>query len=129
ATHSAVHQTRFTQQLPVRTRYSRSFNMQLQVSTQAFLLFDPAYTSFFSLDVYQPLMNGSGRAFTKRFENVAQNNRRALYLAFIGDLSAALQGAAGVYLDFLASRERQRVVEQSLTLAETIHRSTQQRIE
>jgi len=74
-------------------------------------------------------MNGPGRAITKRFENVAQNNRRALYLAFVGDLSTSLQGAAGIYLDFLASRERQRVAEQALTLAETIHRSTQQRIE
>src|SRR5216110_634852 len=103
--------------------------MQRQVTTQARILFNPAYTSFFSLDLYQPLMNGSGRAITKRFENVAQNNRRALYLAFVGDLSTSLQAAAGVYLDFLASRERQRVAEQALTLAETIHRSTQQRIE
>ena len=74
-------------------------------------------------------MNGSGRAITKRFQSVAENNRRSLYLAFIGDLTAALQGAAGTYIDFLASRERQRVAERALALAETIHRSTQQRIE
>ena len=128
-TDSAVLQTRFQQQLPFGTSYSVSYNMQRQVTTQARILFNPAYTSFFSLDLYQPLMNGSGRAITKRFENVAQNNRRALYLAFVGDLSTSLQGAAGIYLDFLASRERQRVAEQALTLAETIHRSTQQRIE
>src|SRR5438093_12042483 len=128
-TDSAVLQTRFQQQLPFGTSYSVSYNMQRQLTTQARILFNPAYTSFFSLDLYQPLMNGSGRAITNRFENVAQNNRRALYLAFVGDLSTSLQGAAGVYLDFLASRERQRVAEQALTLAETIHRSTQQRIE
>ena len=129
ATNSAVLQTRFQQQLPFGTSYSVSYNMQRQMTTQARILYNPAYTSWFSLDFYQPLMNGSGRAITKRFQSVAENNRRSLYLAFIGDLTAALQGAAGTYIDFLASRERQRVAERALALAETIHRSTQQRIE
>src|SRR4029077_5634231 len=92
-------------------------------------LYNPAYTSWLSVDFYQPLMNGSGRAFTKRFVSVAENNRRALYLAFIGDLSTALQGGAGTYIDFLAARERQRVAERALALAGTIHQSTQQRID
>src|SRR5207245_4462663 len=51
ATNSAVVQTRFQQQLPVGTSYSLSFNMQRQVTTQERILFDPAYTSFFSLDI------------------------------------------------------------------------------
>ena len=126
---SAVLQTRFQQQLPIGTSYSISFNMQRQLTTQGRILYNPAFTSFFSLDIYQPLMNGSGRAITRRFVSVAENNRRSLYLAFVGDLTTALSGAAGTYLDFLASRERQRVAEQALALAETIHQSTRQRIE
>ncbi len=129
AINSAVLQTRFQQQLPFGTSYSVSFNMQRQLTTQARILYNPAFTSFFSFDVYQPLLNGSGRAFTKRFASVAENDRRILYQAFHGDLGTALTAAANTYLDFLASRERQRVAERAVALAETIHQSTQQRIE
>ena len=129
AINSAVLQTRFQQQLPFGTSYSISFNMQRQMTTQTRILFNPAYTSFFSVDFYQPLLNGAGRAFTKRFVSVAENDRRIAYQAFHGDLGTVLVAAADTYLDFLASRERQRLAERALALAETIHQSTQQRIE
>src|SRR2546425_1896530 len=90
AINSAVLQTRFQQQLPFGTSYSISFNMQRQMTTQTRILFDPAYTSFFSLDFYQPLMNGAGRAFTKRFVSVAENDRRIAYEAFHGDIGTVL---------------------------------------
>ena len=126
---SAVLQTRFQQQLPIGTSYSVSFNMQRQMTTQTRVLYNPAYTSFFSVDVHHPLLSGSGRAFTKRFVSVAENNRRIAYEAFRGDLATALSTAANTYLDFLASLERQQLAERALALAETIRLSTQQRIE
>jgi outer membrane protein TolC len=129
AINSAVVQTRFQQQLPIGTSYSVSFNMQRQTTTQARILYNPAYTSFFSVDIHHPLLSGSGRAFTKRFVSVAENNRRIAYEAFRGDLATALSTAANTYLDFLASRERQQLADRALALAETIHQSTQQRIE
>src|SRR5438094_385975 len=76
AIQSAVLQTRFQQQLPWGNSYSVSFNMQRQLTTQTRILFNPAFTSYFSVDFYQPLMNGSGRAITKRFVSVAENNRK-----------------------------------------------------
>ena len=129
AIQSAVLQTRFQQQLPWGNSYSVSFNMQRQLTTQTRILFNPAFTSYFSVDFYQPLMNGSGRAITKRFVSVAENNRKSLYQAFHGDLGTTLVAAASTYLDFVAARERERLAERALALARTIHQSTEQRIE
>jgi outer membrane protein TolC len=124
-----VLQTRWQQELPWGTSYSFSFNMQRQTTTQAHILYNPAWTSFFSISIYHPLLNGAGRAFTQRFVTLAENDRRIAYEAFHTDLSNALSAAANAYWDFSASRERERVAERALALAETVHQSTKQRIE
>ena len=126
---TAVLQTRWQQELPWGTGYSFSFNMQRQTTTQAHILYNPAWTSFFSISIYHPLLNGSGRAFTQRFVTLAENDRRIAYQAFYSDLTNALSAAANAYWDFSALRERERVAEQALALAEKIQESTRQRIE
>jgi outer membrane protein len=126
---SAVLQTRWQQQLPFGTSYTIDFNMQRQSTTQSRIRYSPAYTSYFGMHVYHPLLNGSGRAITRRFVSLAENVRRMAYEAFAGDLSGTLTGAANAYWDFVALRERQRVAERALTLAQTIYQSTQQRID
>ena len=126
---SAVLQTRWQQQLPFGTSYSLSFNMQRQTTTQAHILYNPAFTSLFSLTVYHPLMNGAGRAFTQRFVNLTENDRRIAYEAFHTDMNNTLSDAANAYWDFVALQERKRVAEQALGLAETIDQSTEQRIQ
>jgi outer membrane protein len=128
-TPSAVLQTRYQQELPWGTSYSIDFNMQRQSTTQRNILYSPAYTSYFGLDVYQPLLNGFGRAFTHRFVSLAENDRKISYEAFAGDFNNTLSTAANAYWDFVGFRDRQRVAEQALNLAQAIHQATQQRIE
>jgi outer membrane protein TolC len=129
ATPSTVLQTRWQQQLPFGTGYSLSFNMQRQSTTQRNILYNPSWATFFSVTVYHPLMNGAGRAFTKRFVDLAENDRRIAYEAFHVDLTAALSAAANAYWDYAAAREREKVAQQSLSLAERIYDTTKQRIE
>ena len=126
---SAVLQTRWQQELPFGTSYSLSFNMQRQTTTQAHILYNPAFTSFLSIAIYHPLLNGSGRAFNQRFVNLAENDRRIAYEAFHIDLNNTLSAAADAYWDFVALREKQRVAEQALALAERIYNGTKTRIE
>jgi outer membrane protein TolC len=126
---STVLQTRWQQELPFGTSYSIDFNMQRQSTTQRNILYSPAYTSFFSLHVYQPLLNGFGRSFTHRFMNLAENDRKIAYEQFSGSLSSTLSDAANTYWDFVAFRERQGVAERALALAQTIYQTTQERID
>ena len=126
---TAVLQTRWQQQLPFGTGYSFSFNIQRQTTTQAHILYNPSWTSFSSISVYHPLMNGEGRAFTKRFVDLAENDRRIAYETFGIDMTGELIAAANAYWDFVAARERERVAQEALNLAETIYETTKQRID
>jgi hypothetical protein len=126
---STVLQTRWQQQLPFGTGYSLSFNMQRQSTTQRNILYNPSWTSFFSISVYHPLMNGAGRAFTRRFVDLAENDRHIAYETFHIDLNGVLTAAANAYWDYVAMREREKVAQQALTLAERIYATTKQRID
>jgi hypothetical protein len=126
---SAVLQTRFQHELPWGTSYSLDFNMQRQSTTQTRILYNPAYTSYFGLQVYQPLLNGFGRAFSHRFVDLAENDRRSALLSVEVAMTDALSTAASAYWDFVAFRDTQRVAERVLALDQTMYEAIQQRIE
>lgn len=118
---SVVLQTIFQQELPTGTGYSVIFNMQRQSSTQRFLLFNPSFQSFFSAQVYQPLLNGFGLAPNRRFIRFAQNNRRISNEVFQEQLNTSLSNAANLYWDFVAITEQVRVAEQTVAAAQTLY--------
>jgi len=118
-------QTRFQQELPFGTSYSVSFNMQRQSTTQRFLLFNPAFTSFFSVSVYQPLLNGFGLALNRRFITVTENNRKISREIFSQNLNNSLSNAANLYSDFVAMQELVRVAEQAVAVAQQLYADNQ----
>jgi outer membrane protein len=118
---SAVLQTIFQQELPTGTGYSVSFNLQRQGSTQRFLLFNPSFQSFFSAQVYQPLLNGFGLALNRRFIRFAENNRKISNEVFQERLNTSLSNAANLYWDFVAITEQVRVAEQTVAAAQTLY--------
>ena len=114
---SAVLQSRFAQELPIGTSYSISFNLQNQASTQAHLLFNPAASSVLQFQVYQPLLNGSGLALTRRFITVGQNDQEIVKQAFRGNLTTTLSNAANAYWDYIAIRRNVEVAEEVVRTA------------
>jgi len=122
---STVLQTRFQQELPFGTSYSVSLNLQRQISTQSGLLFNPALTSFLAIQVYQPLLNGFGAAFTKRFITLADNDRQIVREAFHTTLTNTLAAAANAYWDLIALRENVDVSQEAVLVAEEQYREDQ----
>lgn len=125
---STVLQTRLQQELPYGTSYSLSFNLQRQSSTQAGLLFNPALTSFFAVQVYQPLLNGFGLALTKRFVTFADNNRKIVREALQTKRNDMLAAAADAYWELIAARERVRVADQARAAAQQQYDESRQRV-
>jgi outer membrane protein len=125
---SAVLQTRYQQQLSTGTGFSVSFNMQRQSSSQNFLLFDPAYTSLLSFAIYQPLLNGFGSAFNRRFITVTRNNREISREVFHQQLTQSLADAENLYWDYVALREAVRVAQQAVVLAEKLYGDNQKQL-
>jgi outer membrane protein TolC len=115
---SVVLQTRLQQELSHGTSYSVSLNLQRQRSTQAGLLYNPAFTSFTSLQVYQPLLNGFGLALTQRFVTLAENNTKIVREAFRSTLNDTLANAANAYWDLVALRESQQLAAEAVAVAE-----------
>ena len=107
---STVLQTRFQQELPWGTSYSVSFNLQRQSTTQRFLLFNPAFTSYLSFQIYQPLLNGFGVALNRRFIAVAENNRKISREVFNQNLQAIISKAANWLFEFMTLSAVIRIV-------------------
>jgi outer membrane protein len=126
---STVLQTRFQQELSYGTSYSVSFNLQRQSTTQRFLLFNPAFTSYFSIQVYQPLLNGFGWALNRRFIKVTENNRKISREIFSQNLNNTLSNAANLYWDFVALQEQRRVAEQAVAVSEKLYQDNHKEFE
>lgn len=125
---STVLQTRFQQELPWGTSYSFSFNLQRQSSTQSHLLFNPAFNGFYSIQFYQPLLNGFGFALTRRFITFAENNRKIAGEIFRQQLNDNLSNAANLYWDFVAMTEQVHVAKQSVAAAQKLYEDNQKRV-
>lgn len=128
-TPSTVLQTLFQQQLPWGTSYGVAFNLQRQSSTQRSLLYNPAFTGFFSAAVHQPLLNGFGFALTRRFITFAENNRKIASEIFRQQLDDNLSNAANLYWDFVAMTEQVRVAQQSVAASEKLYADNQRQVE
>ena len=126
---SAVLQTRFQQELPWGTSYSVSFNMQRQSTTQRFLLFNPAFTSFFSVQIYQPLLNGFGLALNRRFITVAENDRKISREVFNQNLQSIVSNAANLYWNYAVLRKQVEVAEQAVAASQTLYEDDQRGFE
>ena len=126
---SIVLQTRYQQELPFGTSYALSFNLQRQASTQSGLLYNPALSSFFAFQVYQPLLNGFGVALNRRFITVAETNRKIVTEAFRTTLNNTLSNAANAYWDLIALRENVEVADQSVVTAQRLFNEWRQRAE
>jgi outer membrane protein TolC len=126
---SAVLQTRFQQELPWGTSYSVSFNIQRQSTTQLFLLFNPAFTSFLSFQIYQPLLNGFGLALNRRFITVAENDRKISREVFNQNLQAIVSNAANLYWDYAALRKRVEVAEEAVAASQKLYEDDQRGFE
>ena len=126
---SAVLQTRFQQELPWGTSYSVSFNLQRQSTTQRFLLFNPAFTSYLSFQIYQPLLNGFGIALNRRFITVAENDRKISREVFNQNLQSIISKAANLYWDYAALRKKVEVAEQAVVASEKLYEDDQRGFE
>jgi outer membrane protein len=126
---SAVLQTRFQQELPWGSSYSVSFNLQRQSTTQRFLLFNPAFTSYLSFQIYQPLLNGFGVALNRRFITVAENDRKISREVFNQNLQAIISKAANLYWDYAALRKKVEVAEEAVAASEKLYEDDQREFE
>ena len=103
--HTTNFQLFYAQAFATGTSFSLSWNAERESSTQRNLRFNPSFTSRLNFSVNQQLLNGFGLAVTRRFQNVAENNRRVAREVFRQQAIVALTNAQNLYWDLVASRD------------------------
>ncbi|OFV96026.1 MAG: hypothetical protein A3H28_15290 [Acidobacteria bacterium RIFCSPLOWO2_02_FULL_61_28] len=123
--HTTNFQLFYAQAFATGTSFSLSWNAERESSTQRNLRFNPSFTSRLNFSVNQQLLNGFGFAVTRRFQNVAENNRQVAREVFRQQAMVALTNAQNLYWDLVASREQVRAAEQALAVAERLRQDNQ----
>ncbi|MBI1956275.1 MAG: TolC family protein, partial [Acidobacteria bacterium] len=126
-THTANLQISYSQAFTSGTSFSLSFTNQRQSSTQQSLLFNPVFTPRFNFSINQQLLNGFGFAVTRRFLQVAENNRKVARDLFRQQAVQVLVQAQNLYWDLAAARESVRAAEQALAVAQRLYGDNQKR--
>ena len=123
--HTTNFQLFYAQAFATGTSFSLSWNAERGSSDQRNLRFNPSFTSRLNFSVNQQLLNGFGLAVTRRFQNVAENNRGIAREVFRQQAIVALTNAQNLYWDLVASHEQVRAAEQALTVAERLRQDNQ----
>ena len=120
---------RYSQAFTSGTSFTLSYSAQRQKSNQRFLLFNPSVTSGMNFQINQQLLSGWGFSVNRRFERVAQQNRKTAVEVLRQFLMTGLAQAENQYWDLVAARKRIQVAEQSLGAAERLLSDNQRQAE
>jgi outer membrane protein TolC len=102
---------------------------QRQSSTQRSLLFNPSVVTRYSLAITQNLLSGFGFAVNRRFQTVAEHNRRIAGELFRQHVISVLAQAQNLYWDLAASHENIRNAEHALAVARQLYEDNKKREE
>jgi outer membrane protein TolC len=106
-----------------------NFDNLRQVTNSLRGAYSPYTSSALSLALTQPLLRGFGVRVNRRFERIAENERRILELLFRQQLINTVYGVTRLYYDYVALADDRRVKQQTLALAEKLFADTRAQVE
>jgi outer membrane protein TolC len=108
----------FTQLLPTSTTITSGLNTTKTSTNDQFQLYNPAYTTRWSMGFTQPLLRNRGAYITKLPITIARANRQVADYNFQDQVLRLIATAENAYWDVISARERIRVNQQALDLAD-----------
>lgn len=106
-----------------------SFNLFRQESNSRDVALNPLYASDFDLVYTQPLLRNLGRTSTERGIRIAQLNSDISRETFEQQVASTLQLVENAYWDLVQARKEVEVAEESLGLAQDLHRMNKVRVD
>jgi outer membrane protein TolC len=119
----------YAQLFSLGTSYSLTLSGQKSSTTQQNLRFNPTAVTRFAIGVNQPLLNGFGRLYNKRYIMVAENNTKVADIVFRQQIIDTVVSLLNAYWDLAAMQQSVRVAEQSLAVAEELLRDNRTRLD
>jgi outer membrane protein TolC len=105
------------------------FNNSRGASSDRTEFFNPSYRIDFDVQYNQPLLSGFGREVTERNLIVARTNAAISREDFQTQVETVIQQTSDGYWNLVESLEQLKVAEESLSLAEDLHRMNQIQVE
>lgn len=109
---------RVQQLLPTSTTVFGQWTGSRQSSNNQFLLFNPGWNNTLQMGFTQPLLRGRGLNITRLPITIARRQVRVQEFTFRDQVQNLIVQAENAYWDLVSARERLRVQEQALSLAE-----------
>ncbi len=111
-------QARIQQLTPFSTTFFSQINTSKLSTNDQFSLFNPGFTTSLQMGFQQPLLRGRGRYITRLPITIARAQRVGQEFGFYDQVQRMLMTAENSYWDVVSARERIKVQEQALQLAE-----------
>jgi outer membrane protein TolC len=108
----------FNQVMPTGTTFTTGMMATRNSTNDQFQMFNPAYTSRFNLGFTQPLLRNRGAFITKLPITIARANRRVAEFNVQDQILRLVAAAENVYWDMIGARERIKVQQFALDLAD-----------
>ncbi|NWF84764.1 MAG: TolC family protein [Bryobacteraceae bacterium] len=120
---------RYQQLLPTSTTVFSQLNWSKNSTNDTFQLFNPAYTNTWQMGFIQPLLRNRGKYITKLPITIARAQLNQQTFNTVDQIQRLILTAENAYWDVVSARERLKVQEQALALADAALKRAQRELE
>jgi outer membrane protein TolC len=115
--------------LPTGTQVSTALSTQKTSTNSSYYFYNPAYLTNLSFGFTQPLLRNRGAYITHLPITIARKQRVAAGFSYQNSLISLISNAENAYWDVVSARERLKVQQQSLDLADKALKRSRQEVE
>jgi outer membrane protein TolC len=120
---------RYQQLLPTSTTVFSQINWSKNSTNDTFALFNPAYQNTWQMGFIQPLIRNRGKYITKLPITIARAQLNQQTFNTVDQIQRMILAAENAYWDVISARERLKVQEQALALADAALKRAQRELE
>jgi outer membrane protein len=126
--HSSIFNNQYSQTFQTGTNFTVQWD-NTRSSSNAANFFNPSVSSYLSVSVSQPLLNGFGKSMWTRNIRIAQNNRKIADWAFAQQAITTVTNTITAYWELVYARENVKVNQQNVAVSQKLHEDNKKQLE
>jgi outer membrane protein len=127
--HSASYNNQYSQTFETGTNFSVTWDNTRSSSQPSANAFNPNITSFLSVSISQPLLNGAGLSVGTRNIRIAKNDRKIADWAFAQQAITTITNTITAYWELVYARENVKVNQQAVATSQKLFEDNKKQLE
>jgi outer membrane protein len=127
--HSAEYNTSYSQTFETGTNFTVSWDNTRNSSMPSANVFNPSVSSYLSVSISQPLLNGAGLFVGRRNIVIAKNNRKIADWAFTQQAITTITNTITDYWELVYARENVKVEQQAVATSQKLYDDNKKELE